>query len=336
MSTTYPDLYETKFPDAIDNWDRFLDPTIQTLSAITQYQKYYDQGDFEQANSVLESNPTLKRIIVNASSINKMLDGIIAIQRFYFSDFQTYLQNIIQLKGEWSSSIKYPKYSVVTYIIHDNTEAYLCLSNDCPIGTLPTDTNYWTPWTARGAKGDSGTGLTPRGMYSATADYLVNDLVSFNNTWWYAVKNNTGSQPSDSNSNWAALMKFSADLLIFDNSGTTLNSNTFQTALTELSNKHDDSMRLVTVKFGKDSWTGSNAPYVQTVSVPGIKETDEPIMVKYRESSLSVNEAKAYNKAFGILADGVGETADGNVTWTCIKKPVIDITIGLKGVSKNG
>lgn len=333
MSTTYPDLYETKFPDAVDNWDRFLDPTIQTISAITQYQKYYDQGNFEEANNVLINNPTLKRIIVNAASINKMLDGIIAIQRFYFSDFQTYLQNIIQLKGEWSSSVKYPKYSVVTYIIHDNTEAYLCLSNDCPMGTLPTNTNYWTPWTARGAKGDSGTGLSPRGTYSPTVDYLKDDLVSFNNIWWYALKPNTGSQPSESNENWGVLMKFSADLLVFDNSSTTLNGVTFQSALTELSNKHDDAERLVTVTFNKDNWKGDTAPYTQTIQISGIKETDEPIMVKYRDASLSVTDVKAYNKAFGILSDGAGETANGSITWTCIKKPVINITIGLKGVS---
>lgn len=306
MSTTYADLYETKFPDEVDNWDRYIDPTIQTLSAITQYQNYYDRGDFENANAVLESNPSLKRIIINAATINKMLDGIIAIQRFYFSDFQTYLQNIIQLKGEWNSSTKYPKYSVVTYVVHDETEAYLCLSNDCPIGTLPTNTNYWTPWTARGAKGDSGTGLTPRGVYSSTADYLENDMVSFNNIWWYATKANTGIQPSESDDTWEPIMKFSSDLLVF---------------------------KQVTVTFSKDGWVGESAPFTQTVNVNGISETDEPLLVKNKNTSFSVEDAKAYNKAFGILSDGVGVTNDGSVTWTCYKKPSIDISIILKGVS---
>ena len=330
MSTTYTDLYETKFPNEVDNWDRYIDPTIQTLSAITQYQTYYDRGDFENANAVLENNPSLKRIIINASTINKMLDGIVAVQRFYFSDFQTYLQNIIQLKGEWNSSTKYPKYSVVTYIVHDETEAYLCLSNDCPIGTLPTNTNYWTPWTARGAKGDSGTGLTPRGNYSSTADYLENDMVSFNNIWWFATEANTGVQPSESGDTWEPLMRFSADLLTFDNTGCDLNGSTFQTALTELANK---TIRIVSVTFLKDNWTGDEAPYTQTVDVAGISSTDRPLLIKSKPASMSAVDAKAYNKAFGYMADGAGVTNNGSVTWTCYKKPAIDITIGLKGVN---
>ena len=109
MSQTYTDLTETMFPDSMDQWDRYLDPTIQTISLITQYQNFYNQGKFEEANGVIEHNPILKRIIVNASTMNKTLDAIMALQRFYFSDFQTYLQNIIQLKGEYASTVKYPK-----------------------------------------------------------------------------------------------------------------------------------------------------------------------------------------------------------------------------------
>ncbi len=41
---------------------------------------------------------------------------------------------------------------------------------------------------------------------------------------------------------------------------------------------------------------------------------------------------KAYNKAFGIISAGAGETADGSVTFYVYDKPAMDITVGLKGV----
>lgn len=328
MSQTYTDLTETMFPDSMDQWDRYLDPTIQTISLITQYQNFYNQGKFEEANGVIEHNPILKRIIVNASTMNKTLDAIMALQRFYFSDFQAYLQNIIQLKGEYASTVKYPKYSVVTYIVHDNTEAFLCLSGNCPIGTPPTNTNFWTPWTARGEKGDSGTGLTPRGTYSITKDYYVNDMVSYNNVWWYATRDNVEVTPSESDRTWVALLKFSADLLTFDNHETTLRSSTFQNALAELAKRGE---HVTPVTLTAAGWS-ETLPYEQTVDVPGGSAELSPIMVSMLPDGAELAEQKAYNKAFGILSSGTAFLNDGSATFKVYKKPAVDVTVGLKGV----
>ena len=41
---------------------------------------------------------------------------------------------------------------------------------------------------------------------------------------------------------------------------------------------------------------------------------------------------KAYMKAFGIISSGVAITENGSVTFKVYKKPVVDITVGLKGV----
>lgn len=90
--------------------------------------------------------------------------------------------------------------------------------------------------------------------------------------------------------------------------------------------------KIVLVKFTADGWIGSDAPYTQTVNVEEISNENSPTMVKYWDGVYNKDDIKAYNKAFGILADGRGETGNQTVTWTCSKKPSIDITVGLKGL----
>lgn len=222
MSTTNPDLTGTKFPDDIDNWDRWLDPTLQTIAAIQKYQSLYSQQKFEEANEVIRENPVLKRVIVNAESMNMLQDAIIAMERFYYSDFQSYLQNIVQYQGNYLATKKYTKYSVVTYIERSVQEAYICIVPDCPIGTPPTELSCWIPWTARGEQGESGTGLSPRGTWDEYIEYYKDDMVSWKNKLWAALSNNTGREPSGVyGDTWIPLMEFSSEMLcVIDDTST--------------------------------------------------------------------------------------------------------------------
>lgn len=91
---------------------------------------------------------------------------------------------------------------------------------------------------------------------------------------------------------------------------------------------------MISVTFPYSGWTESldndgNTIYTQTISVQGVGEDDSPILIKDKQSSMTAAASKAYNKAFGILTDGCGETGQGTITWTCYKKPAINITVGL-------
>ena len=81
-----------------------------------------------------------------------------------------------------------------------------------------------------------------------------------------------------------------------------------------------------------DAWTGDEAPYEQTVAVEGVTAEDNPMLVSALEDGADLATQKAYSKAFGILASGIGTTADGSVTFKVYKKPATDVMVGLRGV----
>ena len=86
----------------------------------------------------------------------------------------------------------------------------------------------------------------------------------------------------------------------------------------------------VNVTFSASEWSESNSLYTQTVTASNISADDEPELVTNKSTSMSTDDIKAYNKAFNYLCEGTGETGDGTVTWVCLNKPEIDITVGLK------
>lgn len=79
-------------------------------------------------------------------------------------------------------------------------------------------------------------------------------------------------------------------------------------------------------------WTGSAAPYTQTVTVAGATADMEATVVSALADGATGAVQEAYNKAFGIVVSGTGSVGNGTATFKVYKKPTIDIKIGLKGV----
>lgn len=89
---------------------------------------------------------------------------------------------------------------------------------------------------------------------------------------------------------------------------------------------------IVDVALPASGWVGDSAPYVQTVSVPNVREDDNPVVVSLLEDGAAPTVQNAYMKAFGRISAGTAVTSNGSVTFKAYKKPATDITIGLKGV----
>ena len=90
------------------------------------------------------------------------------------------------------------------------------------------------------------------------------------------------------------------------------------------------------VTLGATKWTGTEAPYTQTVAVSSMGATDSPVLVSLLDTAATAATAKAYNKAFSIIANGTATTADGSVTFKVYKKPETTIKVGLFGKHSGG
>lgn len=203
MSKTYEDLVYTNFPEEVDTFEYFSDPTANDTQLIKQYQTYFNSGNLTSAAKILVDNPTLRNKIINADNLNKLLDAIKSSQRFYKENIMQYIMNVVVNRGDYSSAIKYEIYNVVYY----QDLPYMCISNNTPIGVLPTNKTFWYPLAIVGQQGESGTGLSNRGQWSEYKVYNKDDLVSLNNVLWAATADNIiGETPSSTSAYWDSVL----------------------------------------------------------------------------------------------------------------------------------
>ena len=86
MSDTYTDLELTNFPDEVDTIAEKVDPASSgDLTLMNTYKGYIDDGDYTSAVAYLVAHPTLLDMMTTADDFNKLLQMILAIERYYLS-----------------------------------------------------------------------------------------------------------------------------------------------------------------------------------------------------------------------------------------------------------
>ena len=229
MSELYPDLPYTKFPGELDNMSQMMNITASDLPTINLFHYYLRNGDFEAAQLLFRTVPDIDKKLIDSTRLNQLRDAMIALERFYKTDIKPYtdeksaewLMKVMQFsyKGMWNGSTTYKAYNLVGYQSGEDILMFIA-TKDVAGGTgiNITNTEYWTQFTIRGERGESGAGGSFRYNWNAAESYSINDTVVYENSIWGAKQANTNSEPKldGSNSNWQELFKLpSAQIPVF-------------------------------------------------------------------------------------------------------------------------
>lgn len=215
MSTKYPDLSLTNFPNSLDQFTTFLNIVSSDGPLIGQYQSAMQNGDTVLANQILKQIPQATQKIITAVDLNTLSQAMLAIERFYLSDIEPYIDDLQQswlntiqqfsYKGVWQSGTSYVTNNLVSYTISGLNFVYIALSN-VPIGISPTNQTYWRLLTIQGQQGASGEGLSYRQEWNSSTQYATNDAVTYDGALWMALQASQNRLPDTNPQYWQLVM----------------------------------------------------------------------------------------------------------------------------------
>lgn len=169
----------------------------------------WQDGQYSQALSVLSSNASqLQGKAFIADLLNILSTGVLDLETKYNNAVPIFLSNLaLQYnnlinnflnKSTWNSTLQYIPFNFVIY----NNAIYMCIETS-PIGTLPTNTQYWLYLGLQGNTGAPGLNVNMRYTWNVANTYNVNDLVVYNQNIYVALVQNSGVTPGSNNSTWA-------------------------------------------------------------------------------------------------------------------------------------
>ena len=193
-------------PNTIPTY-RYQDIQIPDRVIRNQFQYFMRIGRYKDALKLLSSKQQLQGKAFVADAINKISAGVLNLEKRYDDGVTMFMSELAQqynalvtnLKklGEWKNNIQYYPYSCVVY----NQEIYFCLKQP-PVGTLPTDEEYWLYLGLRGEKGEYGIDVTMKYDWSAETQYKANDVVVYNQNIYVALQDNVGAIPEQNEASW--------------------------------------------------------------------------------------------------------------------------------------
>lgn len=232
MSTTYPDLRYSNFPDQLDNQIPMRDPSVSDMVLINQYNSLLASGQNATAIEFLKANPTLQESQMNAEKLLKIHHSILSLERYFFDNVQQKIFRIGNKRGAWNAYMssfsaddeyRINKYDVVTYPVDGVNQYFLVYGDDIVEGEIPTESEKYLQMSIKGDKGDKGDtgyspikgvdyrdgidgvdgiGMSPKGAWANNREYFQYDLVSHNGYLWYCFETNLGQEPNDESDIW--------------------------------------------------------------------------------------------------------------------------------------
>lgn len=194
-------------------WLHYQDIQIPDATLRTQFRQYMQTGQYAEALTLLNNNTTqLQGKAYIANTINTITNGILELEEYYNTGVTLYLSNLatqyfaladnLKKAGTWLSTTQYTPYNFVVYL----NDIYMCFKEP-PIGTFPTDTQYWLYLGLRGQQGVPGVNVVMRYNWNSANIYAPNDLVVYDGNIYVALTNNTNVIPTSSSTDWLLFLK---------------------------------------------------------------------------------------------------------------------------------
>ena len=194
MSKTFIELMDDMH---LSNKDTFMDFYIAMKN-----------NNIGRAQSILDNNPDVANQIMNSENINYLIDILNARELEPKTDIDYFLKNLYQLflkmindtkiVGEYDTNTQYYIHNFVLY----QNKYYYALKTP-PIGTVPTNKEYWMEYDIKGFQGYGGiTNLNYLGNWDSTINYKPYDVVIYQNRLWYAIDNNISYPPNLNHYPW--------------------------------------------------------------------------------------------------------------------------------------
>lgn len=219
MSTLYQDLPYTDFPNDLDTFLTYLNITATDGPLIKQYMDAMDAGNQVLANQILAQIPSASQKIIKATDLNKLTQAMLAVERFYHTDIEPFVENQqvewlnvinqFNYEGIWTTGTTYQKNNIVTYTLNGLTLLFLA-TQTVPVGTPPSNSTYWRVLTIQGLQGTSGQGLAYRQEWIAAENYQTNNAVTYNGSLWMALQPSTNIEPGTNEQYWKLVMGLEA------------------------------------------------------------------------------------------------------------------------------
>lgn len=200
-------------PNTIDFY-RYQDIQTTDVSLKNQFENYFNASSYTEALALLTNNfEQIKDKAFTATTINKIIEGVLFVQNQYNNDTTVFLTNLAKeyfdlvdnFKNlqEWKNNINYIPYNFVNY----NKKIYMCFKNSSK-GTLPTNTEFWLEIGLQGQVGAPGTDVEMKFNWDSVIDYVPNDLVVYNKNIYVAIRGNSNKQPDISSEDWLLFLTF--------------------------------------------------------------------------------------------------------------------------------
>lgn len=181
------------------------------LSSKDTFMDFYiamKNNNIGKAQSILDNNPDVANQIMNSENINYLIDILNARELEPKTDIDYFLENLYQLflkmindtriVGEYDTNTQYYIHNFVLY----QNKYYYALKTP-PIGTVPTNKEYWMEYDIKGFQGYGGiTNLNYLGNWDSTINYKPYDVVIYQNRLWYAIDNNISYPPNLNHYPW--------------------------------------------------------------------------------------------------------------------------------------